>query len=260
MMFNGNSGCDLKLVGDGIIRKTSMSFDYNPRLKAQIQKQMSFTHDEIKTPKILSDGSIDGFDYYDMEFINGQKFSDMLTDAPFEFTIVMFKRLMSFIDENTTEVMINPHDQILKKLKSIDELVGVDISIKNYVIKNSNIEIPCGYTHGDYTFENIIVFDGDIYFIDFLDGYLSSPLVDISKLYQELHLNWSNRGKNIPFLTNVRNHELKKILDDFIKYKGYDITAVRVQIVMTLLRTLPYIKNTDTYYKVLNKIFQIINL
>ena len=259
-MFNGNSGCELKLVDDGIIRKKSMSVEYNQRLENQIQKQETFTHDEIKTPRVLSKGNLDGLDYYDMEFINGQKFSDMLISSPFSETIHMFKRLMSFIDENTTEVMINPHDKIVNKLKSIDELVGVDITIKNYVMKYSNIEIPYGYTHGDYTFENIILFDGDIYFIDFLDGYLSSPLVDISKLYQELHLNWSNRGKNIPFLTNVRNHELKKILDDFIKYKGYDITAVRVQIVMTLLRTLPYIKNTDTYYKVLNKIFQIINL
>lgn len=260
MMFNGNSGCDLKLVGDGIIRKKSMSVEYNPRLKNQIEKQITFTHDEIKTPKILSNGNEDGLDYYDMEFINGQKFSDMLISSPFEDTIFMFRRLLAFIDENSTEVMINPHEKIQRKLKSIDELIGVDISIKNWVLKNSNIEVPYGYTHGDYTFENIIVFDGELYFIDFLDGYLSSPLVDISKLYQELHLNWSNRGKKIPFLTNVRNHELKKILDDFIKYKGYDITAVRVQIVMTLLRTLPYIKNTDTYYKVLNKIFQIINI
>jgi thiamine kinase-like enzyme len=119
---------------------------------------------------------------------------------------------------------------------------------------------PIGTSHGDLTFENIIVFNDELYLIDFLDGYVQTPLVDISKLYQELYLNWSSRDSQSPFIVNVRNHQLKKVLDDFVIEMGYDKMTIRLHIVITMLRILPYAKNNSIYYRVLNKIFQIINL
>ena len=260
MTLNGNSGCELKLINSGVIRKTSINTSYNNRLDAQIKLQTEFTHHTIKTPKILNTGLVDGKRYYDMEFINGQKFSDYLNNSKFEDSVSIFNIILDFINQNDEGSTYVPTYYTLDKLKDIESKISIDISIKNFINNNIGGVVPVGRSHGDLTFENIIVFNDELYLIDFLDGYIQTPLVDVSKIYQELHLNWSNRSKESPFLTNVRNHELKKILDDFIKEKQYDIKSVRVQIVMTLLRTLPYIKNTEIYYKVLNKIFQIINL
>jgi len=260
MVLNGNSGCELKLINSGVIRKTSITTEYNIRLDNQIRLQSEFTHHTMKTPKILDSGLIDGKRYYDMEFINGQKLSDYLNNSKFEDTVRLFNRVLSFINENDEGEVYTPTYYTLAKLEEIEKKISIDVSISNFVKKNVGGYVPIGKSHGDLTFENIIVFNDELYLIDFLDGYIQTPIIDISKLYQELHLNWSNRSKETAFLTNVRNHELKKLLDNFIKEKQYDTKSVKVQIVMTLLRILPYTKNTEIYYKVLNKIFQIINL
>ena len=38
--------------------------------------------------------------------------------------------------------------------------------------------------HGDLTYENMIIKQNNLYFIDFLDGYVDSKLLDISKIFQ----------------------------------------------------------------------------
>jgi len=260
MILNGNSGCDLKLVSNNVIRKTSKSADYNNRLRAQMEKQSKFNHQKIKTPKILGSGILDGLFYYDMEFINGQKFSDYVMTSKFDTTTQMFKEVLSFIKSNDEGHMYDPTYYITNKINEIESKIPIDKSIKYFIDANLGRMAPIGVSHGDLTFENIIVFNNDLYLIDFLDGYVQTPIVDISKLYQELYLGWSNRNDDVPFILSVRNHQLKKLLDNFVDDMGYDKMSVRLHIVITMLRILPYLKNTTTYYKVMNKIFQIINL
>ena len=56
MIHNGLSGCELKILGDGILRKYSSSIGYNKRLLKQIDKQILFSKfilKNINTPKVL---------------------------------------------------------------------------------------------------------------------------------------------------------------------------------------------------------------
>lgn len=260
MVINGNSGCDLHLIDKGVIRKTSKSVEYNSRLEAQMKKQSEFNHNKIKTPRILNSGKENGLLYYDMEFINGQKFSDYIVNSSFDKTLSLFNEILLFIKSNDEGDSYDPSYYMMDKVSKLDKKLGIDTSIKKFVNDNMGGMSPIGTSHGDLTFENIIVFNDELYLIDFLDGYVQTPLVDISKLYQELYLNWSSRDSQSPFIVNVRNHQLKKVLDDFVIEMGYDKMTIRLHIVITMLRILPYAKNNSIYYRVLNKIFQIINL
>ena len=56
MIHNGLSGCKLEIIGDGILRKYSSSFDYNERLLKQVDKQILFSKlilKNVDTPKVL---------------------------------------------------------------------------------------------------------------------------------------------------------------------------------------------------------------
>lgn len=47
--------------------------------------------------------------------------------------------------------------------------------------------------HGDMTLENMIIQDGEIYLIDFLDSFYNSWLIDVAKILQDADVLWSYR-------------------------------------------------------------------
>lgn len=261
--FIGHSGCDIKLIRLNkrtVVRKTSSSFDYNHRFNLQIEKQANFSNSIIKVPEIYNTGYTKGLLYCDMEYINGLKLSDFVSNNSFADTLKYFNILLDFIKNNFSNVNYSPEVEIKKKINQILESVIIDVKVIDYLEKKSCITIPTGYCHGDLTFENILVYNNDLYLIDFLDSYIESPVIDISKIYQELILNWSNRMKSdIHFLSSVRNHFLRKYLDRFVEEViNVDKEAINVQTILTLSRILPYTKNEFLYLNISKKILNLI--
>lgn len=264
MSIKGHSGCKLLLIeknGGSYIRKISADISYNVRLQMQFEKQSNFKHSQICTPEILGQGYIDDFFYFDMEYINGLSFSDFIIKKSFKESHFIFDKLLSFIESNCSHTFVEPSGIINQKIEELSSKINIDKSIIDFINEYKNIKIPNGYCHGDFTFENIIIHNNCIYLIDFLDSYIDSPVIDISKIYQDLHLNWSNRMKNIDFLSSVRNLYFKNHLDSFVRGNGFfDVNSVRLQLILTILRILPYTRNRSLFSKLLNKIFQLINL
>lgn len=52
---------------------------------------------------------------------------------------------------------------------------------------------PC---HGDMTLENIIIKNDNLFFIDFLDSFYDSWILDIGTLLQDVQVMWSYRFNN----------------------------------------------------------------
>jgi thiamine kinase-like enzyme len=115
--------------------------------------------------------------------------------------------------------------------------------------------INIGYCHGDFTFENIIISEKNIYLIDFLDSFIDSPIIDISKLLQEFDLNWSNRNEKV--LTNlsiIRNIFLKRMLINFSSKYDVNENTILLQKKLTLMRILPYTKSINLKLKLIDLI------
>ena len=89
--------------------------------------------------------------------------------------------------------------------EKIEEILAQNIESEHKVwiesiyreIKDS-YKMPIGVCHGDLTLNNIIYSDGEFNLIDFLSGYIESPLQDVAKIMQDFKYGWSFRYMNEP--------------------------------------------------------------
>jgi thiamine kinase-like enzyme len=255
--LEGHSGCNLSFLnnnGKSIIRKISKDVNYNQRLENQCKKQYNFNHKIIKTPKIIEFGlNNENLFYFDMEYVNGFKFNEYIKFKKFTQIVDIFSKIIDFIFENFTNNNLNYSNQIITKIDSITKTNLID----NHIIEQleSYSKIPCnnGYCHGDLTFENIIISNDQIYLIDFLDSYIESPIIDISKLLQEFDLNWSNRNaESDNAISLIRNIFLKRQLYDKINQFNINLLSIELQRKLTLMRILPYTNSITLQLKLLN--------
>jgi thiamine kinase-like enzyme len=101
--------------------------------------------------------------------------------------------------------------------------------------------------HGDLTLENMIVKDGKVYLIDFLDAFHDCLEVDMAKMMQDLCCMWSFRHETLStdgilFLQECAHHV--KML--YRKITNSDEKQLQAMLQLTLLRIYPYLKDKKT--------------
>jgi len=199
--LSGFSGCKIKLYSKGsfnFVRKISASKDYNSRLESQMNKQIYFYENlmtkNLRAPKVINSGEIDGLFFFDMEYVRG---------------ITLVEHVLESSPKNLKKIS-RMLIEMLKLMKSTQRNSDIDVSLKinlklnqikskmteNYSELN-DIQIPElslkeSFCHGDLTFENII-YDkesGNYYLIDFLDSFIDNYFFDIVKLFQDLEGYW----------------------------------------------------------------------
>lgn len=237
--MSGHSGCEVYLMIDPkmkkmFIRKISSSVKYNQRLKKQMIKQQKFKSSFIKKPSIFSSGftSLENLFYFDMEYVPGVSFFDYIQKQNIDSVKVKFKKILSYIYESN-EINENISEDIINKLNNLKISSKFD-TYKNFCLDFDWTLINKSYCHGDLTFENIIISNDNIYFIDFLDSFTDTKLIDYSKLYQELYAFWSYRNKNKKF--NIKYI----ILDEMIKLSSFEYQATIRLLILSLMRIVPY--------------------
>jgi thiamine kinase-like enzyme len=122
-----------------------------------------------------------------------------------------------------------------------EKITDLHLSTKYQVFKDYCLDydwqkINKSYSHGDLTFENIIIRDGEIFFIDFLDSFTSSRVLDYSKLMQDIASAWSWReNTQSPFINLL-------LLDNILKESVSTniLTASHKMLILNLLRIIPY--------------------
>ena len=254
--LGGHSGCKILLFeenGGYFVRKISASTTYNDRLKAQCKKQASFFGNSIKAPKIIKDGyNDDGLYYFDMEYVKGVTLAKYIS----KMDVSEINGLVSLIIDNINfdSSPCNSVDTFKDKLE--------DIKSKTHSLKNAVIDRAVDYLmnydwtnfsnspcHGDLTLENIIVKNGELYFIDFLDSFYDSWLIDIGKLLQDAECFWSFRNdETMETNTKLRLIIFKKII--FQKLESINPKFLRdsyVSLLFALIRIYPYAKDNETY-------------
>jgi thiamine kinase-like enzyme len=117
--------------------------------------------------------------------------------------------------------------------------------------------IPASYCHGDLSFDNILIYNNEIYFIDFLDSFINSWTIDVAKILQETRYLWSYRYKNINKILIVKLKYFEEIILDILNITDNEIITINKIIYLNIIRILPYVKDKitkDYIYNNINKI------
>lgn len=260
--LGGHSGCEIFLIEDDgqvFVRKISKDKDYNQRLEIQCQKQASFTSAAILAPNVLSRGfTDDGRFYFDMEYIQGVTLSEYIKTIQIGKVKGLVKALVSsIIPKESVEDEINKkqiNDIFQKKILDLNKKLS---KLNNNVINCSlNLlqlhdwsKLTPSLCHGDMTLENIIVKDGKLYFIDFLDSFYDSWFLDIGTLLQDVQVMWSYRyQKEIDMNTVLRLIVFRdSLLDEIKRINPNYVLEVYYSLLQKLIRIYPYVKDDLTY-------------
>lgn len=257
----------------------------NCRLVNQIEKQEAFRtlikNDNylsliFDVPRINSTRIYKNEYFVNMQYCNGLNIIDFFERRPISEIYSIIDKLFFFIEKNldssklslvNNSIFLSKVDELLTKIGGLDMenqdfFINLLNEIKQYLFSNEYLELYVGSCHGDLTFSNIIIND-KINLIDFLDTYLESPLQDLTKIKQEVDLNWSFMMSNQEKRDNTKiylgytyiqkyfNKKIEKLRETYlIKEEVFDIIYQ-----LTLLRILPYSKEKN----VQNKIYNILN-
>jgi thiamine kinase-like enzyme len=255
--LGGHSGCSILLceTEDNLVfvRKISGSIGYNERLESQAKKQSEFRSEFVKAPRIISTGYKDGLFYFDMEYIAG------ITLAKYMNTI-QIGRVRGLVDSIVRSIVASRNGQLeakedifKKKIKSLTDNLkrneNKTVSRALKLLNNHNwSRFTRTFCHGDLTLENVIVKDGQLYYIDFLDSFYDSWLMDISTLMQDVQTMWSyrfNEEQNINTL--LRLIVFRDILMDKVKEMvGSEYIEVYYALLLKLIRIYPYTSDERT--------------
>jgi serine/threonine protein kinase len=268
-ILSGHSGCvvELCLVGDSyFVRKTSASYEYNRRLRNQINKQIALSG-TISTPVIYDEGEKDGLLFFDMEFVRGHGFVSYAPLQSLNGICAMVERLTRSIQllANTASGCLEPQ-LFLAKLEHLSEQLPLSpfyhehaaflTRLMAVLLDSDWSAVPRSLCHGDLTVENMLIKEDDsIVFIDFLDGDLESVWMDIAKLIQDLESGWSLRS----LLWAGETAASSRLLQTLTRYLAEEIDMQMTAALPSLrnrlaplraiqaLRVLPYVTNPETF-------------
>ena len=242
----GLSGCSLELINDRVLRKYSPSIEYNSRLLMQAEKQKVFSnriYKNVDAPKVYDIQS----DYFDMEYIPGNTFSEFFSTASVNDVEFVVQTLFDYFDSLiSTSRMVDATNKILKKLDSLKEKTFHKeyIEFLRKYVESNKIIVPHTFCHGDLTFSNIIFHKNRLFFIDFLDCYVDTFLSDLVKIKQDLDYFWALKT------WNVHTHRLEQIyrfawneLEN--RYSSFMYEPFDILDVMNILRIEPYLTSED---------------
>lgn len=238
--LKGHSGCHVFLCERGntrFVKKVSGAAGYAQRLEQQMLKQMAFEHSWIGKPSVYEFGTEDELFYFTMEYVNGVQLSTFISRNTVRDVDPIIDQLLSFVRSNIRDVPADFSVPINEKLWTISSTSRFQIDrYVQYCTAFDWRAIPTGYCHGDLSFENILVHQSNLYFIDFLDSFIETPYLDLSKLLLDILVLWSWRfEKRRPIIKNTHIYDI--VLSQL---ESREVEIVRRFLVLNLLQILPY--------------------
>lgn len=262
--LGGHSGCKILLMEDDdgftFVRKISKDKEYNDRLKKQCEKQVSFNGGKIKTPTVYNSGLCEeGLFYFDMEYVQGVTLAEYVKSMEIGKVRGLVEILVdNLLPKENGEISLEQKEKVTtifdNKISNLRDKLSLH---KNPIIEQSldllekhdwTSLIP-SRCHGDLTLENIIIKNDNLYFIDFLDSFYDSWLMDMGTLLQDVQVMWSYRNTtNVGMNTVLRLIVFRDLLlDEIRKIESGYILEIYYALLQKMIRIYPYTKDKETY-------------
>lgn len=266
--LNGHSGAILSVRredGRPFVRKTSGSPVRNDRLAAQAQRQLYWFHKGLPCPRFRGSG-IDGEGrfFFDMDYVVGRTLAEMVTDGAPLPVAELFALLDLALDRFEAEArgVVAPEafhgkiDDIVRAGAAAATLkpLAETIAARGEALRAADWSgIPEGPAHGDLTLENVMAGPGGrLLFIDFDEPWVSSPWLDLAKLFQDVTGHWCLRKLYMQGMASVALLNATARMDGlFARLIGLVRTRapalepkLPALVGLNLFRTLPYVQDT----------------
>lgn len=255
--LGGHSGCRILLCeGDDnktFVRKISSGPSYNARLMAQAEKQQAFRGGTVGAPAVYGTGTTsEGLFYFDMEYIQGITLAELMKSLEIGRVRGVAECLVSNMRQGA-KAGEEPQKAFLAKIASVEKrLCGRgDAFFEEAMTALKRYDwsaFTASSCHGDMTLENIIVKDGRLYLIDFLDSFFDSFLLDIATLMQDVQLMWAYRHqKSVDINTLLRLMVFRDVLVDEVgKAEDFTMQDIWHALLLKVMRIYPYAKDEAT--------------
>lgn len=261
----GNSGCHVGLeyfAGKVCVRKGTENPVYAPRLKAQIRLQKDFREHfsgsrDIYVPEVYFEH--DGVSAYScfMEYVPYGDFVEFMQVSGRSSLESLMIKISRFIEDNLAASSDESVGHVVfAKLEELEINIPLEYRsnlvmdrinrAKKYIDKNG-LSLPLGRTHGDLTLSNVLISSSAkrICLIDFLDGYVRSPFMDLVKLRQDTQFQWSLR-KVRKVYDPVRVGQALAWSDSYIRNRfGFAERVYALLQTVNLMRILPYSRSAE---------------
>ena len=255
MQHLGFSGDEIIITGDSIVKTCRTNQD---RFALNAAKQAAFSNPFISAVPIIDQGSIDGYSWIKMPYLDCDNAMLWLSKANAHSIILFIERIANYLSHLLDKRNIHPFDYSAWTNK-IDALSSqlTDTTILPILTRLRTTKfhngLYYGNYHGDLTLTNLLIFnDGSnltIDAIDFLDCFIHSPINDFVKLRQDTRHLWTfNLLQDHSFDANkvciALNHidsKIAKIIEADIILKEYYLPFQ----ILNLIRIIPYSRDAN---------------
>ena len=218
-ILKGHGPSKAELIDKGSYQIVRKNFNIDEQRRDREVKKLEYLEliaQCYKVPKVLEVGKAENNFYYDLEYIKNS--SELSIAGKYLESWFIKEQLFNIIDnlclvkakDNVWTTMIDKFNEV----KIIDP--------EYYELINSlpkNIEFKKGYSHGDLSFDNILVDGGtEFYLIDPAWSNIESPLWDVGKIMQSTLINWNGIKSTGKALGSEREDWIDNLL--FLKSRG----------------------------------------
>lgn len=252
-LVGGHSGAEVTLLtdeSDTFVRKTAHTPFGNNRLLQQATKQRLFAAQGLAFPRVRGTGFENGHAFFEMDYVPSRTLGDLVrTLAPFDSAAVTRAIAALLATFRTNETYPLSASLFRDKISDIAQKTPPSRLLGRVIARLQAMNwsgIPASSSHGDLTFENILLSpDGEVTFIDCDEPFASSWQLDLGKLFQDAAGFWCLRTLDKPSIGAAER--LTQLASDFTALAP-EIAPVRLKqfAALHLLRTLPYSKSEDT--------------